>query len=137
MLLLRNRGVCFVLIFLFPVRTPKLQLTAEQSSTGEMLDPTKKRYPHPRAKEKSQQDSRRDKISFRIKFHTCQRCLEGSNQTLCVPGPRDPTETEPDLCSTRWRRYGPAVACNRKRSSGYNYLAHTACCIRPLGGDHR
>ena len=42
MLLLRKRGVCFVLIFLSPVRTPKLQLTAEQSSTGEMLDPTKK-----------------------------------------------------------------------------------------------
>ena len=23
--------------------------------------------------------------------------LEGSNKTWCVPGPRDPTETEPDL----------------------------------------
>ena len=26
-----------------------------------------------------------------------QRCLEGSNIALCIPGPRDPTETEPDL----------------------------------------
>ena len=95
-----------------------------------------KRYPHPRAKKKSQQDGRRDKISFRIKPHTCQRCLEGSNQTLCVPGPRDPTETEPNLCLTLQQRYRPAVACNRDRSSGYNYLGHSACCIRPLGGGH-
>ena len=93
-----------------------------------------KRYPHPRAKEKSQKDSRRGKISFRIKPHTCQRCLEGSNQTLCVLGPRDPTEIEPGLCLTLWWRYGSTVACNRDRSSGYNYLAHTTCCIRPLGG---
>ena len=26
-----------------------------------------------------------------------QRHLEGSNKTLCAPGPRNPTETEPDL----------------------------------------
>ena len=32
---------------------------------------------------------------FRIKLHTLQRLLEGSNKTLCTPG--DPTETEPDL----------------------------------------
>ena len=35
---------------------------------------------------------------FRIKPHTHQRCSEGSNKTLCEPGPRDPTETEPELC---------------------------------------
>ena len=29
--------------------------------------------------------------------HTCQRCSKHSNKTLCAPGPRDPTETEPDL----------------------------------------
>ena len=32
---------------------------------------------------------------FRIKPHTHQRLLEGSQKTLCTPG--DPTETEPDL----------------------------------------
>ena len=26
------------------------------------------------------------------------RLLEGTNKTLCAPGPRDPTETEPELC---------------------------------------
>ena len=52
---------------------------------------------HLRAKEKPQQDCKKDKITFRIKLRTCQRPLEGSNKTLCKPGPRDPTETEPDL----------------------------------------
>ena len=55
--------------------------------------PPKKGTPHPRAKEKLQQDSRREKIEFRIKHHTHQWCLEGSNKTLCTPGPEsmDPT----------------------------------------------
>ena len=59
-----------------------------------MLDPTKKDTPCPRAKEKPQQESRRGKITFRIKPHTCQRCSEGLNKTLCAPGPRGPTETD-------------------------------------------
>ena len=45
-----------------PARTPKLQLTAEQPSTGECWIPPKKDNPHPRAKEKLQQDGRRGKI---------------------------------------------------------------------------
>ena len=60
--------------------------------------PPKKDTPHPRAKEKPQQDGRRGEIAFRIKLHTYQRCSEGSNKTLSAPGPRDPTETEPELC---------------------------------------
>ena len=40
-----------------PLRTPKLQLTAEQPSTGESWIPPKKETPHPRAKDKPQQDS--------------------------------------------------------------------------------
>ena len=71
-------------------RTPKLQLAAEQSSTGECLIPPKKHIPHPRAKEKPQQDCRRGEVAFRIKPHTCQRSSEGSNKTLSTPGPRDP-----------------------------------------------
>ena len=69
-----------------PVRTPKLQLTAEQPSTGECWIPPKKDTPRPRAKEKPQQDCRRGEM------------LRGLTQTLCAPGPRDPTETEPELC---------------------------------------
>ena len=46
-------------------------------------------------KGKPQKDSRRGEIAFRIKPHTHQRCLEGSNKTLFATG--DPTKTEPDL----------------------------------------
>ena len=34
---------------------------------------------------------------FRIKPHTRERCWEGTNKTLCAPGPRGHAETEPDL----------------------------------------
>ena len=40
---------------------------------------------------------RRGKIMFRNKPHTCLRYSQRSN-ILCAPGPRDPTETEPELC---------------------------------------
>ena len=60
-----------------PVRTPKLQATTEPS-TGQRWIPPKKDTPHPRAKEKPQQDSRRGEITFRIKPHSRQRCSEGS-----------------------------------------------------------
>ena len=64
-----------------------------------MWDPTKKKdTPHLRAKEKTQQDGRRGKVTFRIKSHTHQGPFEGSNKTLCTAGLRDPTETEPEPC---------------------------------------
>ena len=34
---------------------------------------------------------------FRIKLRTHERGQEGANKTLCAPGPRGHTETEPDL----------------------------------------
>ena len=79
------------------VRNPKLQLTAELPSTGGCWIPPKKDNTCQRAKEKIQQDGRRGEVAFRIKSNTSQRHLEGSNKTLCAPGPRGPTETEPDL----------------------------------------
>ena len=42
-------------------RTPKLQLAAEQPSTGECWIPQKKDIPHPRVMEAPQQDGRRGK----------------------------------------------------------------------------
>ena len=51
-----------------PVRTPKLQLAAEQPSTGECWISPKKHTPRPRAKEKPQKDSRRGKITFGMKI---------------------------------------------------------------------
>ena len=62
--------------------------------------PSKNDTPHPKAKENPWQDSRRGKITFRIKSHTHQRYLEGSNKTLSASGV--PTETEPDLPLSVW-----------------------------------
>ena len=61
-----------------PMRTPKLQLTAEQSTTGEWWIISKKDTPRPRAKKKTQQDSRRGKTAFRLKPHAHQRLPDGS-----------------------------------------------------------
>ena len=65
-----------------PVRTPKLQLTAEQPLTRECWIPPKKDNPCPREKEKPQKDGRRGEIMFRIKPHTHQRCSEGFNKLV-------------------------------------------------------
>ena len=54
--------------------------------------------PHRRAKEEPQQDGWRGEFMFRIKPHSCQRCLEGSNKAFYAPRPRDPTEAETELC---------------------------------------
>ena len=105
----------------------------EQPLTGECWIPQKNDTPHSRATEKPQQDGRRGKIIFRIKPYSHQRHLEGSNKTLCIPGPRDPTETEPDLCLSLLWRHESSVACLRGEGSGCSYLGHTACDISPLG----
>ena len=75
------------------------------NNTRECWIPPQKDTPHPRAKEKPQQDGRRGKVTFRIKPHTQQRRLKGSNNTLCAPG--HSTETEPKLClSVSYRGMG-------------------------------
>ena len=117
------------------MRTPKLQIAADQPLTGECWIPPKKDTHHPRAKEKPQQDCRRGEIMFAIKPHTHQS-LEGSNKTLCARGSRDPTEMEPDLCLSLLQRSRSAVACCRGRDSGCSYLGHAACSISPLRGGH-
>ena len=63
------------------------------------------------------------------------RLLEGTNKTLCAPGPRDSTETEPELCLSvscggtgqQWTATGALCAAD---------LGRTACDISPLGGGH-
>ena len=46
------------------------------------------------------------------------RLLEGTNKTLCTPGPRVPTETELELCLCLLQRYRAAVVCHRGRVLG-------------------
>ena len=54
-------------------RAPKLQLAAEQPSTGKCWNPPENDTTHPRAKEKPQEGGRRGTITFKIKPHTRQR----------------------------------------------------------------
>ena len=86
-----------------PVRAPKLQLTAGRLSTGECWIPLKKDTLHPRAKEKPQEDGRRDAIKFRIKPHTHQRHLEGSNKPCVHQNPEAPRR-QTELCLSILRR---------------------------------
>ena len=66
-----------------PGRTPKLQLTAEHPSTGECWIPPEKDTPHPRAKEKPQQDGRRGEIA--LESHPIPSRDSGRDQTKpCV-----------------------------------------------------
>ena len=50
-----------------PMRTPKLQLAAEQPLTGKCCIPPKKYTPRPGAKKKPQQDGRRGEITLESK----------------------------------------------------------------------
>ena len=65
------------------------------------MEPTKGDSPQPKAKEKPQHDGRRGAVTFKIKPHTHQRLLEGTDKTLCARAPRersgDPTRGGPDL----------------------------------------
>ena len=100
------------------------------------LVPTKNDTPHPKAKEKPQQDSRKGEIAFRIKSHTRQRCSEGSNKTLCTPGSRDPTETEPDLpLSVSCRGTGEQWPASGTGALAAADLRHVVCGTSPLRGD--
>ena len=80
-----------------PERTSKLQLAAEQLSTGKRWIPPKKDTPHPRAKEKSQKDGRKGEIMFRIKPLTHKDAQRAQTNLECTRTQR-PTETEPEQC---------------------------------------
>ena len=117
-----------------PVRTPKLQLTAEQPLTGECWIPPKKDTPHARAKEKPQQDDMKDKITFRIKPHTHQSWLESSNKTyLHQETPHRLSQTCLWVFECLQLKYRSAVAWRRSRGFGYSKLGYG---ISPLGRGH-
>ena len=102
-----------------------------------MLDPTPKRFPMFKDKGEAQTRWLEGKIGFRMKPHTCQRCLEGSNKTLCTPRPRDPTESEPDLpLSVFCRCTGQQRPARGTGALAAADLGGEACGISPLGGGH-
>ena len=61
-----------------------------RSSGCALLDRPRGETPHPRAKEKPQQDSRRGKFTFRIKPHSHQRRSKGSNKPWTHQDPETP-----------------------------------------------
>lgn len=105
---------------------PKSQLVAEQPWTGECQIPPKK-IPHmQKAKEKPQQDCRRDTIMFKIKFQTCQRYLRVETKHCAHqdPGKRSShfhkrlNQTLPLRMWEAPAEARSAVACHRSRGSG-------------------
>ena len=67
--------------------------------------------------------------------HNCQKCSEGSNKTLCIPG--DPQRLS-QICLLVFecllQHYGSAAACCRGRGFG---CSRPGCGIRLLGDGHR
>ena len=128
------------------VTTPKLQITAEQPSTGGCWVPPKKDIPHPRAKERSPKD-----LSFlgpptkkRVggeKRHLESNLIPARDAWRAQTKPcahQDP-ETPQSLSQTYLgvfecllQRHGSAVACHGDRGSGCSRPGHTACGISPL-----
>ena len=106
--------------------TPKVR-----SSGCALLDQPCGETPHPRAKEKPQQDSRRGKITFTIKPHTHQRCSEGLNKPCVHQSPHRDWDRTVFECLLQ--RYGSAVDSCTGRGSGCNRPGYG---ITPLGGGH-
>ena len=67
------------------------------------------------------------------KWKLCLEMLRGLKQNLCVPGPRNPTETETELClSTSCGGPGQQWTAAGARGSG----CRLGYGISPLGGGH-
>ena len=69
------------------------------NNTREIWIPPQKDTPHPRAKEKPQQDSRRGEIAFRIKPFTHQRHSVGSNKPPAHQDPEAPQKMSQNCVS--------------------------------------
>ena len=126
-------------VLIFSCTNSKTATCCCTSSDRRMLDPDKKDTPHPRTEAKPQQDGRRGKIAFRIKPHTRRRCSEGSNKTVCAPGPGGPrdqavpaSECASVSCGGTGQQW-PAAGTGALTTAD---LGHAARGISPLGGDH-
>ena len=90
---------------------------------------------HPRAKEKTQQNCSKDKITFIIKPHICQRCSEDTQTKPCVH--QDPETTQRLSQTCLWvfecllQRQGSAVACHRDIASGCSRPGTSSLWYKP------
>ena len=118
-----------------PGRTPKLQLTAEQPSRR-MLDPTRKRYPTSKAKEKPQQDGRRGEIA--LESNPIPSRNTGRAQTKpCVHQDPEAPQRLNQTClgiNISSRGIGQQWPASRTGALGSADVGHTACGISLLGG---
>ena len=91
--------------------------------------------PHPRAKEKPQQDGRRGEFVFKIKSHSLQRCSEGSNKPWVHQDPGTLQRLRQNCLSISCGGTGSytAVGCYRDRGSGCSRLGYG---VSPLRGGH-
>ena len=99
-----------------------------------------KRCPMLKGKGEAQQDDRCGEIAFRIKPHTCQRCLEGSNKTSCAPVPETPETGSDYLWVFECFLWGtgqqwPAAEAGALAAANLG-ANHTAWGMSPLGGGH-
>ena len=85
-----------------------------------------------RAKEKPQQDGRRDEMVFRIKPHTHQRCLEGSNKPCAHQDPETPQRPSQNCVRVSPAEVQVSSGLPQERGSGCS-----ECGVRPLGGGTR
>ena len=119
-----------------PMRSPKLQLTAEQPSTGEYWIPPTKDTPHPRQRR-----------SPNKMVGGAKSCLESNPipardtwraQTKpCVNHDPETPETESDLClSVSCRGTGQQWPAKGAGALAAADLGHLACGMSPLGGGH-
>ena len=89
--------------------------------------------PCPRS-EKPQQDGRRGKFALRIKPHSLQRCSEGSGNLMCTRTQRPHRDWDWTVSECLLWRSGSAVDCCRGRGSGCSRPGYG---ISPLeGGRH-
>ena len=109
------------------VRTSKPQLAAEQPLKGGCWNPPKKKIPHVQGQIGSWNRTIGKAQSCLISNLISTRLLEGTNRTLCAPGPKEISSgchkrlSQTCLCvlDDLLCRHGSAVACRGDRSTGH------------------
>ena len=121
-----------------PAPAPKLQLAAEQASTGGCWIPTKNNTPHPRTKAKPQQDGRRAKLRLESNPMPAADARRTQTQPCAHQDPearKKPGHTCLWVFGCLLRRNRPAVACRGHRGSDCSRPGSRSVRYRPLGGD--
>ena len=123
----RGRRMCAHLL-LWEIQSYNSLLNNHQQ---ENVGSHQKKKPHIQRQRRSPSKTLRGAKSHLESNHITARDTQRLKQTLCALGPRDPTETEPELFKCLLWRNGSAVACCKGRDSGCSRPGYG---ISPLGG---